>query len=230
MSFVNILVTCKHKKMKNPLICPECSDFRYLKIDGVRFEKDDKSIGIKVPFFKCTTCENKEPLKSQVYYQNIADKYYDQLEPGEFTSVKFNYEDKKFEHYDHLGFEYSSEDYFLIPGLYRGENDGYLTPVFFDKDVLLYYNNHPDYSVRLSSFSSGNIYYKDEPMFGWGFGINRSGKVFKWLGDLNEDFEEANMKSHLKRFQASNVESDHDIYSKFYLSQIPSSQNDAFQQ
>ncbi|UUW11252.1 hypothetical protein NLG42_10675 [Flavobacterium plurextorum] len=37
------------------------------------------------------------------------------------------------------------------------------------------------------------------------------------------------MKSHLKRFQASNVESDHDIYSKFYLMQNPFSPNDAFQ-
>lgn len=37
------------------------------------------------------------------------------------------------------------------------------------------------------------------------------------------------MKLHLKRFQASNIESDHDVYSKFYLSQIPYSVEDAFQ-
>ena len=216
--------------MKNPLICPDCSHFRYLKIEGVRFEKDNKSVGIKVPFFKCTNCGNKEPLRTQEHYQEIADKHFSELKDGEFTSVEFTYENKKFSQYDHLEFDYSSEDYFLIPGLFRGENDGYLTPVFFDKDVLLYYNNHPNYTVRLSSFSSGNIYFKDEPMFGWGFGINRNGKIFKWLGDLNEDFEDSDMKSHLKRFQASNIQSDHDIYSKFYLSQIPSSPSDAFQQ
>jgi hypothetical protein len=34
---------------------------------------------------------------------------------------------------------------------------------------------------------------------------------------------------HLKRFQASNIDSDHEIFSKFYLSQNPFSPSDAFQ-
>ena len=66
-------------------------------------------------------------------------------------------------------------------------------------------------------------------MFGSGFGINRNGKIFKWLGDLNDDFKDSAMVPHLKRFQASNIDSDHDIYSKFYLSQNPFSMEDAFQ-
>lgn len=66
-------------------------------------------------------------------------------------------------------------------------------------------------------------------MFERGFGINRYGKLFKWLGDLDRDFKEENMKPHLKRFQASNVPSDHEIVSKFYLSQNPFSPSDAFQ-
>lgn len=66
-------------------------------------------------------------------------------------------------------------------------------------------------------------------MFSWGFGINRNGKLFKWLGDLNEDFENESMMPHLKRFQASNIPSDHEVFSKFYLSQNPFSPSDAFQ-
>ncbi|CAI8207510.1 MAG: Uncharacterised protein [SAR116 cluster bacterium] len=214
---------------KHPLRCPRCSDFRTLQIDGVRFEKDNKSVGIKVPFFRCYNCGKKDPLRPQEFYQEIADKRLDELKDGEFASITFKYENEKFERFDHLGFKYSPEDYFLIPGLYREFDQGYLCPVFFDKDLLLYYNNHPDYSVKFYSFSSGNIYHNGETMFSWGFGINRNGKIFKWLGDLNDDFEDPKMEKHLKRFQASNVESDHDIYSKFYLSQNPFSTEDAFQ-
>jgi hypothetical protein len=157
------------------------------------------------------------------------------IQDGEFFDMPLKYifskidPDRKFKHFDHLNFDYDSRDNYLIPGLYRDWDDGYLTPVFFDKDLLLYYNNHPDYSVTLTSFSSGNIYFKGKPMFDWGFGINRRGKIFKWLGDLDKDFKSKKMKMHLKRFQASNVPSDHDIVSKFYLSQNPFSYSDAFQ-
>lgn len=139
-------------------------------------------------------------------------------------------EEKRFKRFDRLNFKYDARDYYLIPGLFREFNEGYLTPVFFDKDILLYYNGHPDYSVSLYSFSSGNIYYKGKPLFNWGFGINRNGKIFKWLGDLSEDFKVKKMEPHLKRFQASNIDSDHDVASKFYLSQNPFTIEDAFQE
>lgn len=213
----------------HPMKCPNCSDFRTLQIDGVRFEKDKKTVGIKIPFFRCPNCGKKDPLKPREFYDELAEKTYNGLKAGEFTSISFKYENEKFKRFDHLGFKYSSEDYYLIPGLYREFDIGYLCPVFFDKDLLLYYNNHPDYSVKFYSFSSGNIYYKGESMFSWGFGINRNGKIFKWLGDLNDDFKDSEMVPHLKRFQASNIDSDHDIYSKFYLSQNPFSIEDAFQ-
>lgn len=136
---------------------------------------------------------------------------------------------KRFKRYRHLGFVYDPRDYYLIPCIYREWDEGFLTPVFFDKDLLVYYNGHPDYSVILYSFSSGNIYHKGNPMFNTGFGINRSGKIFKWLGDLNDDFKSPKMKPHLMRFQASNIKSDHDIVSKFYFSQNPFSFDDVFQ-
>lgn len=218
-------------KMSNhPLKCPECGDFKKLELVWVRYkEKVKKELDLLIPFLVCPTCGHKKSFYEKEYYDETTQKFFKEMKDGEKSSITFGYEEKEFSRYSSLELKYDSVDYYLIPGLYRPEDDGFLTPVFFDKDVLLYYNSHPDYKVRFSSFSSGNIYYKGNPLFNWGFGINRNGKIFMWLGDLKVDFKKEEMKSHLKRFQASNVDSDHDIYSKFYLMQNPFSPSDAFQ-
>ena len=216
--------------MENPLKCQVCGEFRYYSFKGYHFENGSKKIGMKIPIIICPSCGDEEVDQGQEHYKKIADSFFESLKDGEFRIVKFKYEDKEFKKYKHLGFKYSAEDYFFIPGLYRGPDDGFLTPVFFDKDVLLYYNNHPDYRVNLYSFSSGNISFKGIPLFSHGFGINRNGKIFFWLGDLKDDFKPKEMSAHLKRFQASNIDSDHDLYSKFYLSQLPTTYKDAFQE
>ncbi len=220
---------------ENRLKCPDCEDFRYLSFKkiGFKFEEEEKIVGMNIPYFSCKNCKNEYSLKSSSYYEEIARKYYDEMTGGDVMEIQFEYENKRFNEYEHLGFSYSSEDYYLIPGLERPNPDaGYLTPVFFDKDVLLYYNYHPNYSVELTSFSSSYITYNGESFFksGVGFGINRNGNIFKWLGDLAKDFESEDMQSHLLRFRASNIPSDHDIYSKFYISQLPSVPEDEFQE
>jgi hypothetical protein len=221
--------------MKHPLECPTCGDFKYIEFIGVRFEEGNKGLGIKLPFLLCKSCGHRQCMVPKEQCTKFKDDMMPTLKDGEFFEMPLKFifskldEESRFTHFDHLDFKYDATDYFLIPGLIRPEEDGYLTPVFFDKDVLLHYNNHPDYTVKLYSFSSGNIYYKGERLFNWGFGINRSGKIFKWLGDLSEDFKDEEMKPHLRRFQASNVPSDHDIVSKFYFSQNPFSYEDAFQ-
>jgi hypothetical protein len=215
---------------KHPLECPKCQDYRSLFFHKVSEDKDGKSVGINIPFFKCPNCGKKDCLRPEKYFTDIIEESLKKLNKGEFRTIEFSYEKEKFNRFKRLDFKYSSEDYYLIPGLYRPDDPGYLCPVFFDKDILLYYNNHPDYSVHLDSFSSGNIYYKNESFLNYGFGINRNGKIFTWLGDLYEDFSGPDMVPHLKRFQASNIDSDHDIYSKFYLSQNAFSEEDAFQE
>ena len=221
--------------MKHPLECPHCGDFKYLEFIGTRIEEKNKGFGVKLPFLICKSCGHRKCIVPEKQCKKFKEDLMPSIKDGEFLDVplKFIFSkldvESRFVHFDHLEFKYDTTDYFLIPGIHRPEEDGYLTPVFFDKDILLYYNNHPDYSVKLYSFSSGNIYYKGEPLFNWGFGINRNGKIFRWLGDLAEDFEEDDMKPHLKRFQASNVPSDHDIVSQFYFSQNPFSIKDAFQ-
>ena len=53
-----------------------------------------------------------------------------------------------------------------------------------------------------------------------GFGINRKGNLFAWLGDLHKAFYDGRLKNELLRFRASNIESDHDVVSHFYINQI----------
>src|SRR5690606_20825008 len=59
------------KNMENPLKCPDCSNFRTIIIKGVRWEKDNKSVGINVPFFKCPNCDNEEPMRPKEYFDEI---------------------------------------------------------------------------------------------------------------------------------------------------------------
>jgi len=225
----------KQIESEHPLTCKNCSDFYFIEFHKTKFSHQNKSIGITVPFFVCKSCKREESVIPNSQFYKLISDISNGLEDGKTYLLKAEKafpllnRRKKFKHLDHLGFKYDSRDYYLIPGL-NTHDDGYLMPVFFNKDLLLYYNNHPDYSVKLYSFSSGNIYKKSKPMFRWGFGINRAGKIFKWLGDLNEDFKKPNMKAHLKRFQASNIKSDNDIISQFYFSQIPFNEGNFFQE
>jgi hypothetical protein len=221
--------------MKHPLECNNCGNYRYIVYQGVRIEEGKKGFGVNMPYFECKSCGQFESILPQEKFVEFKSEIMPSINDGEFFEMPLKYifskldSERKFKQYSHLDFEYDSRDYYLIPGLYREWDDGYLTPVFFNKDLLIYYNNHNDYTVKLTSFSSGNIYHKGKAMFEWGFGINRNGKIFKWLGDLDRDFKPKSMKSHLKRFQASNIASDHDVVSKFYFSQNPFPVKDAFQ-
>jgi hypothetical protein len=216
----------QQNKKLHPLQCPQCEEYRYLVFKKHKYVKTSKVLSVDIPYFDCHLCNTSQMVYGQSYWKKAIQDKIQQMPNGGIVELSR----QPFEKYRHLELQYDPNDYYYISGLYREWDDGYLTPVFFDMDVLLYYNNHPDYAVRLSSFSSGNIYIKKtgEPLFEWGFGVNRSGKVFKWLGDLAEDFDGEGMLPHLKLFQARNVPSDHDIVSKFYFMQIPHSTKDAF--
>ncbi|EGR1767566.1 YgiT-type zinc finger protein [Vibrio parahaemolyticus] len=110
-------------------------------------------------------------------------------------------------------FIYDSDDYKYIPGLKRPWNDGFLTPVFFSKDVLLKYDSSPTYRLSFASTTYGEILSGDD--FSIPFGINKNGKVIMWLGDIARlpDAEQYYLRSE-------NIESDHSIGSEFYDGQI----------
>jgi hypothetical protein len=120
---------------------------------------------------------------------------------------------KKFDLCQHFGFEYDPLDYYLIPGLFRPRDDGFLTPVFFRREVLINYSNEPDYFIEYSSDTYGNIYKQNAHLIS--FGINANDEVIMWLGDISA--LPVKEKHYLMVF---NIHSSHDIGSEFYLGQI----------
>lgn len=124
---------------------------------------------------------------------------------------------KKFDYCPEQDFLYDHNDYYNIPGLCYDEEhsvEGFLTPVYFTKKVLLYFMQDPDYKVNLGAETYGQFSLKNE----WSipFGINRNEKVVFWLGDLSylDDMTLSIMKPH-------NVESDHQLVaSEFYAGQM----------
>ncbi len=110
-------------------------------------------------------------------------------------------------------FIYDPDDYEYIPGLSRPWDSGFLTPVFFNKHVLLKYDASPDYRVHFASTTYGQIIREDG--FYISFGINKNDKVVMWLGDIAQlpEPEQYYLRSE-------NVTSDHSIGSEFYDGQI----------
>lgn len=113
-------------------------------------------------------------------------------------------------------FKYDTDDVKTIPGLGRpSDNDPpFLTPVFFNSHVLVRFFHDPRYHCEFCSESYGTLSDVDGE-FSIPFGINPNGKVVAWLGDLLEVPE--NDRAY---FALENIESDHDIRSEFYDSQI----------
>ncbi|MGB5711788.1 MAG: hypothetical protein WBM44_12875, partial [Waterburya sp.] len=110
-------------------------------------------------------------------------------------------------------FIYDSDDYNYIPGLKRPWDEGFLTPVFFNKDVLLKYDASPTYRLNFASTTYGTIRRDDD--FSMPFGLNKNGKIVMWLGDI------ARLPiSEQYYLRSENVASDHSIGSEFYDSQI----------
>jgi|GEM_PF-6434800 len=219
---------------KNPLRCPICDEYRFLNIKGVFSKEGTKKVGMKIPFLDCKKCKtsisfaphlnsNNQREEAKTYYKSIFKKELATLKPGEVCTLKSRFEKKKFNHLDSLGFKYDSLDYYYIPGLISmfESDEGFLTPIYFDKKVLIYYNNLPDYKVVLSSFSRVHIVDSNgNYLIPHGFGINRNDKVICWLGDLNDEFSKPENEHHRKMFLAFNIDSDHDIVSDYYFNQI----------
>ena len=114
------------------------------------------------------------------------------------------------------GFKFDTNDVKTIPGL-RGSGDDdppFLTPVFFDSHVLVRFFHDPRYLYEFCSESYGTLSDVDGE-FSIPFGITPNKKVVAWLGDLLKI-----PKREQAYFALENVDSDHDIRSEFYDSQI----------
>ncbi|WP_428144847.1 hypothetical protein [Delftia acidovorans] len=115
--------------------------------------------------------------------------------------------------FTHVPFLYDSDDYCYIPGLWREFDEGFLTPVFFNKEALIKYDVHPSYRVTFASSTYGSIRQGDD--FDIPFGLNRHGRLVMWLGDVARLPE-----SEQFYLRSENVQSDHSIGSEFYDGQI----------
>ena len=112
-----------------------------------------------------------------------------------------------------IPFIYDSDDYYYIPGLIREHDPGFLTPVFFNIDVLLKFDNSPNYRISFGSKTYGDIRKGDD--YSIPFGINENRKVIMWLGDIATLPE--NEQYYLR---SENIDSDHAIGCEFYDGQI----------
>jgi hypothetical protein len=101
----------------------------------------------------------------------------------------------------------------LLGAITREFDEGFLTPVFFNREVLIKYDAHPSYRVSFASRTYGEIRQGDD--FSIPFGVNRLGRVVMWLGDIAKLPE--NEQYYLR---SENVPSDHSIGSEFYDGQI----------
>lgn len=107
-------------------------------------------------------------------------------------------------------FAYDSADWLAIPMLRQSESelDGYYAPVFFRRVVLLKYIVRDEYTTRQFR-DGGSIHFPNGSDLR--YGINRSGLVVCWLGDLD------GIPAEEQHYMLSeNVASDHDVVSGLY--------------
>ena len=171
----------------------------------------------------CQSCGRKYiPEYSK---QMIDGAYRSMVKEGQYVGdfVPKGYK-KKFDYCVEQDYEYDHRDFYNIPGLcYDDEHsiEGFLTPVYFEKQALIYFISMPEYEVNIFSETYGNIGMKDPDeiyTYEWNipFGFNRNGKLVFWLGDLS--YMDNRSKGIIKGF---NVPSDHQLIgSEFYQAQM----------
>lgn len=94
----------------------------------------------------------------------------------------------------------------------EGLGDGFLTPVYFDNEVLVKHLYSPTIAVEFASETYGTVYWPERYM---SFGINSKGAVIAWLGDLKElpVAEQHHWREH-------NIPAQNDMRSEFFDAQI----------
>jgi hypothetical protein len=193
------------------LYCDDCG--RALDLTFTNFHEDVSGVDISIvglPVLRCAGC-NKDYLPGNSRFA-IIEHHKRATEKGTSSvSVTRHKLTKDFE-FTKIPFLYDADDYYYIPGLERSSNVGFLTPVYFDRKVLLKYDASSTCRVKFHSPTYGTI---EADVFSISFGINKNGKVVMWLGDIARLPE-----SEQYYLRSENVKSDHSIGSEFYDGQI----------
>ncbi len=194
------------------IFCDACGSHMDLVFSSFSEEVTGVHIHIEnLPFLQCEKCDiDYLPEDSRfaiiyIHEQAIKHKENHVNVNRRKTNQNFGYTD--------VPFLYESDDYKYIPGLQRPHSEGFLTPVFFNREVLVKYDASPVYRLSFASRTYGEIRRGDD--YSISFGINKNGKVLMWLGDI------ATLPEREQYYlRSENVESDHSIGCEFYDGQI----------
>lgn len=214
----------RSEENKNPLYCHWCDEYKFVECEEHIRNKNDENIVIRNFYYICNNCETRELsiLKDKAYhYKCLYDPILIKQDNGNFTLWK----PARTLQYESLDLKYDWLDYYWIPGLTRIQDDWSLTPVFFKKDLLSYFNHRPDYKVKMYWWSVASICKKTdtwrEELADWGIGINRYWNLFVFLWDLDDYLRHWSISDEeMKLWKATNIESDHDVVSDLYAQQI----------
>lgn len=194
------------------LYCDQCNGHLDLGFDGFSETVSGVEISISgLPILYCPKCHEKylpdDSRFAVIHLHEQATK-----KSSNIVEVIRNKTNQDFG-FGAVPFIYDSDDYKYIPGLKRPWDEGFLTPVFFNREVLLKYDSSPTYRLSFASTTYGEIRRGDD--FSMPFGLNRNGKIIMWLGDIARlpEAEQYYLRSE-------NIESDHSIGSEFYDGQI----------
>lgn len=191
--------------------CDDCGNL--LDLEFSQFDENISGVQMKIdglPVLRCRACnKNHLPDLSRLA---LIDCHKRAVEAGSPTFACVRKKRAQEFKFSKVPFLYDPDDYFYIPGLYRRFNVGFLTPVFFNREVLLKYDNSPSYRVQFASTTYGTIYTGEDYI---SFGINKNGLVVMWLGDIAKMPE-----AEQYYLRSENVASDHSIGSEFYEGQI----------
>lgn len=194
------------------IYCENCTTHLDLSFEDFNDEVSGVRISLSgLPTLKCPKCGSLYlPDRSRFALIELHKRATERK--SDYVTVQRRKTERNFG-FTHVPFQYDSDDYCYIPGLWREFDDGFLTPVFFNKEVLLKYDVHPSYRVAFASSTYGSIRQGDD--FNIPFGINRHGRLVMWLGDIARLPE-----SEQFYLRSENVQSDHSIGSEFYDGQI----------
>ncbi|MHA6325775.1 hypothetical protein [Roseivivax sp. CAU 1753] len=193
------------------IYCDNCN--AHTELSFIDFNETVSGVAIKIcglPVLRCPQCGHEQlPDGSRFAIVNLHKEAFERS--SKVVSVKRRKHTEKFG-FTNVPFLFDPDDYFYIPGLYRSFDEGFLQPVFFNRSVLLKYDNSPDYSVKFASTTYGSIDTQEESI---SFGLNRHGHIVMWLGDIAKLPE--NEQYYLR---SENIPSDHSLGSEFYDGQI----------
>lgn len=208
-------ITVQPEETPQGLRCKNCKQWLVLSVEKHDVSFEEIILDCEIPFLRCLACgEVFLPGRSLGAVAHMVEGARQRgvrraklaLKLGEMRKTRFAF-------CQGVPLQYDPVDYYYVPGLTRPWNEGYLTPVFFDRRVLVQYYHDTEYTVSFASDTYGTIHTKSGHMVV--FGINRSGKVLMWLGDIDDL-----PQSEQLYLASKNVASDHDVGSEFYEGQI----------